>query len=309
MLSRIGLGAVLVLLSACQKTAPTAPVTSTGPSEEISNWCREVKSEITQLGWKIDPCVGPSGTLDWKSEGRSSEGRPLVYAEFGNPASTNVSIILNMVHPDEVTPLYLGIQLAHWLKSHAEHLADSRVIIVPLASPDGLYKRPRTRTNGRGVDINRNLPTRDWSAKALVAWKTDFKSNPRRFPGHEAGSEPETKFQQALIERFKPQKILSLHAPLGFMDYDGPTALSLSRFKREYVQECLKLSESLKARHWGYFPGSLGNYAGQERGVPTLTLELPTANPKLAEKYWNQFSAGIQTMIQFKMPAVAAPDS
>jgi hypothetical protein len=62
--------------------------------------------------------------------------------------------------------------------------------------------------NSRGVDINRNFGTLDWNDHALRAWKIKFKSDPRRFPGNSAMSEPETVFQKQLIETFKPQKII-----------------------------------------------------------------------------------------------------
>ena len=35
--------------------------------------------------------------------------------------------------------------------------------------------------------------------------------------------EPEVIFQVNLIKRYKPNKIISVHAPLTIIDYDGPT--------------------------------------------------------------------------------------
>ncbi len=63
----------------------------------------------------------------------------------------------------------------------------------------------------------------------------------------------------------------------------------------------------------GFFPGSLGNYAGQERGIPTFTLELPTANPNKAFEYWEKFKSGIQTVIHYEVPdsvafSIASPE-
>jgi protein MpaA len=227
-----------------------------------------------------------------------------VYAEFGEVTSKNTTLILAMVHGDEITPLYSGLALVNWLaEQKASLFQTAHVVVAPLLNPDGFYRAPRTRMNARGVDVNRNFATRDWNDKALRAWKTKFGSDPRRFPGSESRSEPETVFQEELIRRIKPQKILSIHAPLNFMDYDGPDALSLERFPREYVQRCLKLRRELKAVSGGFFPGSLGNFAGQEMGIPTLTLELPTANSALAYRYWLKFQEGIRTMIEFSVPS------
>jgi protein MpaA len=277
-------------------------VISPTDSEKIERLCENMRASVKSLKWDVEPC--PSD-IEWKIGGQSVEGHPLVHAEIGNPHSKNTTLVFSMVHGDEVTPLYLGLELLQWVRMNRDTLGDFRLIVAPLVNPDSFFKKPRSRVNSRGVDVNRNFPTRDWNERALKAWKVRFHSNPRRFPGKEADSEPETRYQRELIALAKPIKILSVHAPLNFMDYDGPSQLSLARFPKDYVQECLKLRKSLKATSGGFFPGSLGNYAGQELGIPTLTLELPSADPTKARGYWEQFRPGIRTMIEYQMPEVA----
>jgi protein MpaA len=281
---------------------PAAPaVVLTGADEaktkqSIFDMCRKMDDSIVPYHWSLKTCEG----IQWRSDRTSEEGRPLIYAEFGEPTSKNKTLVLAMVHPDEITPLYLGFQLAHYLREHELDLKDAHVILAPFVNPDGFFRNPRTRMNARGVDVNRNFDTPLWREKALKEWNTTLHKNPRRFPGNQPSSEAETKFQVDLIERFHPTKILSVHAPLGVMDYDGPTSLTLDRFQKEYVHECYQLRNRIRAKSTGYFPGSLGNYAGVERGIPTITLELPSANPKLADPFWKKFQSGIHSMIDFK---------
>jgi protein MpaA len=273
------------LIQASEKPVPTA----------IEKWCSEVEASVAQLKWKIKPC----DRITWQTGGTSIDGRPLVFAEFGDANSTNTTLVFSTVHGDEITPLYLGIQLANWLKERQGDLQKTRVVIAPLVNPDGFFKRPRSRLNSRGVDVNRNFATRDWKTKKHLV-------GTRRFPGKEPMSEPETKFQADLIRKIHPQKILSIHSPLKEIDYDGPTALSLSRFPLDYARECERLKKKLNAVSTGYYPGSLGNYAGHELGIPTVTLELPSTDANKAERYWKQFSHGIHTMIQFTVPNYVA---
>jgi protein MpaA len=270
-----------------------------GPEGDVlQRWCQEVGDAVSQLKWNVKPCAG----INWKVEGASVQGRPLVFAEFGNPKAENTTLVLSTVHGDEVTPLYLALELVYWLKDREGSLQNTRVVVAPLVNPDGFFRRPRTRMNAHGVDVNRNFTTGDWSQKALNAWKKRFKSDPRRFPGNEPSSEPETRFQEVLIRRVRPAKILAVHSPLNFLDYDGPSQLTLEKFPTDYAKSCEKLKKTLKAISGGFFPGSLGNYAGRELGIPTVTLELPSTDPKKAGIYWRKFSQGIHQMIEFSMP-------
>lgn len=270
----------------------------------VDSLCEELSKAFKEFRWKIDPCPKTA----WNIGGFSIQGRPLLYTILGDPQAKNTTLIFSMVHGDEITPLFIGLELVEWLKKNSASIPGTRIILAPLVNPDSFLRRPRTRTNARGVDVNRNLPTDDWNAMALKAWKKQFNSNPRRYPGISANSEPETQFQVDLIKKFQPQKVLSIHAPLNMMDYDGPNTLTLARFPKEYINECIKLQKRLKAVHSGFFPGSLGNYAGQMFGIPTLTLELPSADPRRAEKYWVQFRQGIDAMIRFEVPVLATPE-
>jgi hypothetical protein len=66
------------------------------------------------------------------------------------------------------------------------------------------------------------------------------------------------------MERFKPNLIVSIHAPYGVLDFDGPT-VAPQRLGRLYLDQV------------GIFPGSLGNFGGVHKRVPVVTIELPSA--------------------------------
>jgi protein MpaA len=287
---------------------------------DVQRWCQEIRHAVSQLHWKLDPCLG----IEWKVGGLSVRGRPLVYAEFGDPQAENTTLIFSAVHGDEVTPLFLGLQLARGLADASAHPADSsaqsvhsvqdhwiqlnktRVVVAPLVNPDGFVSSPKTRMNAHGVDLNRNFTTRDWHSLALANWKKKYRSDPRRFPGQLPSSEPETVFQEKLIRLVKPQKILSIHSPLNLLDYDGPSTLELAHFPSDYGRIFEQFRQTMNATSTGYFPGSLGNFAGRELGIPTVTLELPSSDPKKADVYWKKFNRGIDQMIQFTVPSYAA---
>ena len=74
------------------------------------------------------------------------------------------------------------------------------------------------------------------------------------------------------MQRFKPDLIVSIHAPYGVLDFDGP------------VEPPQRLGR-LRLVPVGVFPGSLGNYSGVFKNVPVVTIELPSAllTPRDAE--------------------------
>ncbi len=270
---------------------------------DVPSLCSGLDKAFLKRNWGNSPCR----KIEWKVHSSSVAGRPLMYAEFGPKNAENTTLVFSMVHGDEITPLYLGFALARWAETNMKSFPDTRLILAPLVNPDGFFGYPKSRTNARGVDCNRNFDTRDWKKKALASWRKNYRSDKRRFPGHKPDSEPETLFQKALIDLTKPDKIISIHSPLNVLDYDGPDALKLSHFNEEYIQKCEELRASVKAKSTGFFPGSLGNYAGNELGIPTITLELPTANPNFAKKYWELFRKGIETVIRYRIPSRETP--
>jgi protein MpaA len=167
---------------------------------------------------------------------------------------------------------------------------DKCIIIVPLVNPDGFLANPPSRTNSHGIDINRNFTTKDWKKDALKKWETKEHSNKRYFPGKNPGTEQETLFQMALIKRFKPHKILTLHSPLGFYDFDGPST-DIDNFEKWLEKISKETYYPLKKI--GFYPGSLGNYAGFERNIFTLTLELSSSESRKGDEFYNKFSLAI----------------
>lgn len=282
----------VVLMSFCFLGAALS--VSAGKIEStVDELCKGLDDSFQKRKWGSKPCQYG----EWKTEKKSVLGRPLLYTVFGPEDAKNTTLIISMVHGDEITPLYVGFKVVEWAKENMKKYPDARLVVAPLVNPDGFFEYPKTRTNARGVDCNRNFATLDWEENAIRAWKQKFHSQKRRFPGKEPESEPETLFQKELIERFKPDKILSIHSPLNMIDYDGPSHLKLAHFSEEYIKKCQELRTRIKAKSTGYFPGSLGNYAGHDLGIPTITLELPTIYHTRAKKYWEVFKKGIVTVV------------
>ncbi|MFO7570870.1 MAG: M14 family murein peptide amidase A [Smithellaceae bacterium] len=273
---------------------PKPAASASGPrAKELSGFIAALDRQNVRYGWKdIRPAEIP-----WEFHRTTKKNNPLMFVHFGD-ASGSCVLFMGGVHGDELPTVYLMLKLAHYIQDNPDVVKDRCIVIAPLVNPDGYLAARPTRVNASGVDVNRNFPTRHWHPDALRHWKTKAKKNKRYYPGPKAASEQETLFQIALMKRFKPQKILSVHSPLNFFDYDGPSA-DLDSFEQWMERVAKAVNHPVK--RFGYFPGSLGNYAGNERNIFTLTLELPTSDPALAAQYFSRFQPSFLKFIDLAM--------
>ena len=267
---------------------------------KVKNYCKKIDRYFKKYRWGKSDCEDYS----WHHVRSSYWGNPIIWFVYGDEKDIeskpkNTTMILCGVHGDEITPVKFCFDVLKDLKKHPEILKDNLVVIAPLVSPDSFLKKYPTRTNARGIDVNRNFPTKDWNKNAIRLWKKRYGSNKRRYPGKKALSEQETIFQVNLINRYKPNKIISVHSPLTLIDYDGPSAAD---HKHGGMAELLLIQMSDKAgkykiNNYPFFTGSLGNWAGNERHIPTYTLELPNSDWTKTNKFFNTFKRAIHHAI------------
>ena len=201
------------------------------------------------------------GTFTWEPDryGRSHLGLPL---EVWRPRGKCRLLLFAGLHGEEPETTYALSRALRQLTSQSPDCA-----IVLAANPDGLIRG--TRANARGVDLNRNFPSRNWRADPVTHRSTnEDPSDIILSPGATAGSEPETRALIALIEDLKPEQAIALHAPLACIDDAGQTPLA----RRLAGRTGMPLVPDV-----GYpTPGSFGSW-GSERGLPVITYEFPLA--------------------------------
>ena len=288
-----------------QKTSSIPMTTLTTPNTPlVSQFCKKMDSYFAKYNW------GPSHCNDysWHNVRKSVKGNPLVWFTFGDEEklkqkNLNTTLFMCGVHPDEITPVKFCIDLMEDIKKNPELAENQFIIVVPLVNPDSFFLPKPLRTNANGVDVNRNLPTEDWNHQALSIWRNKYHKDQRKFPGHKSNSEPETIFQVNLIKRYQPHKVFSVHAPLTMLDYDGPNLAHKENEDAKHLLEVMsELAKSYKISDYPFFPGSLGNYLGNERMTPTYTLELPNSDWNKTKYYYSLFKDAIHFAIKKEIP-------
>jgi protein MpaA len=193
--------------------------------------------------------------------GRSVQGRTLYARDVVAPNARLRVLVVGAIHGDELSSASVAL---HWVQNAVQTPANAHWRFIPVLNPDGLLARPARRINANGVDLNRNFPTPNWHRDAKVYWEQRTRKDPRRWPGHQPLSEPESRYLHDEMARFDPHLIVSIHAPYGVLDFDGP-GVPPPQLGRLYLDQV------------GIFPGSLGHYGGVHQGVPVVTVELPSA--------------------------------
>lgn len=244
---------LLVLICALNCSAALA-------DQLIDRSCLDISNKLGSV--HLAACL--SHKLD-DSGFRSNLNKPLLIKEYpplGKRTPQAKILLLGGIHGDEYSSVSVVFKWLKTLNKHHSGLFHWK--IIPLLNPDGLLRKHSRRTNGNGVDLNRNFSPGNNKEASLDYWIKRTRKDKRRYPGPAPVSEPETQWLEKLINDFDPDVIIAVHAPFGILDFDGP-------------HQAPKHLGALHLKVLGTYPGSLGNYAGIQLGKPVITIELPHA--------------------------------
>src|SRR6185295_18230978 len=176
-----------------------------GPALEIPP-LSSIDRTCELIGWRLasieaDDCLNAGLRTSLTA---SVQGLPILWRDYRSQAkhgNTQRILLIGGMHGDEFSAIST---VFHWM----QRLAQDRFQpfywrVIPALNPDGMLRIPATRTNARGVDLNRNFPTPDWDETALPYWERITNGDPRRYPGPAPASEPETRWLMRHIERFR----------------------------------------------------------------------------------------------------------
>ena len=131
--------------------------------------------------------------------GESVEGRDLRAIRIGPAERRHRVLVVGSIHGDERE----GHEVIRRLRRRRPPVRAALWTIKSM-NPDGAAAR--TRTNARGVDLNRNFPYR---------WRASEPSGSGYYQGPEPASEPETRAAMRLIRSLEPDVAIWYHQPWG----------------------------------------------------------------------------------------------
>lgn len=261
--------------------------------QTINDLCQRIGNKLSSVSKK------ECDSLNLQKSGKLSHtGQHLAYRDYppiGDKKPLGKILFVAGIHGDEYSAVSVTIKWMHILKKFHSGAFEWR--FIPLLNPDGLLRKSSQRMNDNGVDLNRNFPTNSWDEALIDYWEEKTHKNKRRYPGPHALSEPESTMLYEEIMAYQPDVIISVHAPHGIVDFDGP--------KKTAPQ---KLGD-LNLKLLGTYPGSLGNYANLFGEMPVVTLELKHAGIMPSKKQisliWTDLVRWLKTKMDWPKPTEA----
>lgn len=255
-----------------------APITWPENSHKLREFFRNFVLEVSQPNLQTQSTQttrsaqlmsSSKSSLQSESYGQSTNGLDLNYFTSPHFKVGDNLLILAAQHGDETEAVQIIQRALQQIRPSNLHEFHPQIILATPVNPDGTLLGQRA--NARGVDLNRNFPTHNWSSD-LVELKAneDVERAPALSPGSGPASEVETQALMGLIQKFKPQAILSIHSALACIDEDL-SAESPTHPISKWLEQLTGLEVT---RDIGYpTPGSMGSWC-KEQKIPLITLEL-----------------------------------
>jgi len=179
------------------------------------------------------------------------------------------------VHGDEPLGVHLAQQTLKLLQNELRAETTTPWILIPCLNPDGYNNN--TRVNGRGVDLNRNYPSKSWSRHS---------EKERYNPGPSPGSEAEVKAVVQLMASAKPSLIIHCHSWKPMIVCAGEPGLKdAGRLSRSSGYE-------MKPEIGYPTPGSLSQYGWWDHQIPVICIE--EEDEVSVESVWPRFERGMR---------------
>lgn len=238
----------LLILLPCYANAISAE-----DAAERETHCKRISDKLASV--TFEECLAHEFDL---AEVRSVRGAPLFVKDF-QPASNarqKKIILIGGIHGNEYASISIVFK---WLELLNQSGSDTyQWKVLPLSNPDGLLQKTSRYTNANGVDLNQNFP--------VSADHNKGKQSQQYISGKQALSEPESEWLAQEITRYRPDAIVTVHAPHNSQVYQLPISRSrLPELGAQY-QESITVNA-----------GSFNQYVGSEMNIPVLSVELPYA--------------------------------
>lgn len=216
----------------------------------------QVFLNLTKAQVKEDVQVQDERTkIERKVFGQSTQGKAIEGYEIGTGAKS--LLLFGAIHGNEMGTADLMNQLMLEIALDPDLVSkNKKLIIIPVLNPDG-YKDRTDNLNANGVNLNLNFGTSDWKEYGPEG----------NYAGSAPFSESESRVIKELVEKYKPEAMISFHSHGNLVSPEaGDASVNLAKWysgKTGYAY----------FDAWDY-PGTSTKWFVEATGKPAITLEI-----------------------------------
>jgi hypothetical protein len=228
---------------------------------QLQNHCKRISNKLASVSY--EECLSHKFEM---ADGYSVKGSPILVKNYFTASNENGSyknikdettnkriLLIGGIHGNEYSSISI---IFKWITILNQYHTDSyHWQIVPLLNPDGLLQKLSKRVNANGIDLDRNF-----SVNADAGEDQDS-----QYGEENSLWEPESLWLAEEIKRYRPDAIITVHAPNSSHAY---------KLLNNYQPELGAQYQNTIAT----FPGSFNQYVGARIDIPILTVELPYAD-------------------------------
>lgn len=224
--------------------------------------------------------------VNWQLLGRSPDGRPIEYVQFGS--GEHQVLVIGALRGNEPEGVALAQSLASHLARFPRRLEDVTITIVRDPNPDGRARQ--IAGNARGVALNQNF----------LAMRQAGSQPAEPTAIAQQGSEAETIAIVELLHDVKPERVILLGTSAGraSVTFAGPAEVLAAQVALEGGAPCMPLDTSAA-------PGALLTFTGINLGIPSI--EIATMPRATADAVWSQQKRSIMTAVGCGTPLPFVP--
>jgi len=219
----------------------------------------------------------------WDRHYYSAGNRPVETMRLGDGA-TRVMVV-GSLHGNEPNAIYLAEQLARHIGNKPVVWKATSTLVLRNPNPDG--EAAKLFTNSKGVDLNRNFPTKD------------FRTLPDHRTGARAGSEVETQILCRILTDFAPQRVVHIKS--------APVDIGWVIHNKAGKSTAIMMGDPLSLKPDSLdnvrLTGSLESYVTDNLQLEMITIVVPRRIKK--EDAWRTYREPLLTAITWQKPAAA----
>jgi predicted deacylase len=209
---------------------------------------------VTSASMIASASNAPRTVLSQRTIGHSVRGHAIRAYEMGSRSAPRTAVFIGAMHGNETAGSVVISSLMSGKPIRGVH-----IWAIRRDNPDGVLAG--TRSNARGVDLNRNFPTK---------WKRHSGSTSS---GPRPRSEPETRALMRFLDRVDPDVVVTLHSPLHGIDTYGAKNPRLARRLAENMRLPIRVFDCGDGCH-----GTLTQWFNKNHRGACVTVEFG-ANP------------------------------